>query len=108
MVFTSCLRHGRRLVQRVRWRRFRVLRDLLSGMPSAPDEPRNVPPGIGSIPKLADWLSANVTADDTASDTGDVSGGPVTVAEIRLIAGGRSNLTYYLRTQQRELVLRRP
>src|SRR5579872_1866076 len=104
MVFTSCLRHGRRLVQRVRWRRFRVLRDLLSGMPSAPDEPRNVPPGIGSIPKLADWLSADVTA----SDTGDVSGGPVTVAEIRLIAGGRSNLTYYLRTQQRELVLRRP
>lgn len=59
-------------------------------MPSAPDEPRNVPPGIGSIPKLAAWLSANVT------------GGPVTVAEIRLIAGGRSNLTYYLRTQERE------
>ena len=77
-------------------------------MPSAPDESRNVPPGIGSIPKLAAWLSANVT------------GGPVTVAEIRLIAGGRSNLTYYLRTQERaadrnhdrdryrELVLRRP
>jgi aminoglycoside phosphotransferase (APT) family kinase protein len=61
-------------------------RDYYSVMASAPEQ---VPPGIGSLSGLQEWL-------------GD------TVEEIRLIAGGRSNLTYYLRAGDRTLVLRRP
>jgi aminoglycoside phosphotransferase (APT) family kinase protein len=58
--------------------------------------PTEVPPGIGSVSRLEDWLT----------ETGIAS---VKLTEIRLIAGGRSNLTYYLRTEDgRDLVLRRP
>jgi aminoglycoside phosphotransferase (APT) family kinase protein len=58
------------------------------------------PPGISSVSGLEAWLAANVT------------GAPVTVADVRLITGGRSNLTYGLTATSdggtRELVLRRP
>jgi aminoglycoside phosphotransferase (APT) family kinase protein len=62
-------------------------------MPSPANE---IPPGIGSLRRLEEWLAAQVT------------GVTVSVDEIRLIAGGRSNLTYYLRAGTYELVLRRP
>jgi aminoglycoside phosphotransferase (APT) family kinase protein len=56
-----------------------------------------VPPGISSVPGLEGWLAANVTS------------APVTVTGIRLIAGGRSNLTYQVTLETgTELVLRRP
>ena len=49
------------------------------------------------MPGLEAWLAASVT------------GMPVTVTEIRLIAGGRSNLTYHVTLETgTELVLRRP
>src|SRR5580704_10183706 len=58
------------------------------------------PPGIPSPARLASWL------DD------HVSGGPVELTDIQLIAGGRSNLTYRLAVSgpagSRMLVLRRP
>jgi aminoglycoside phosphotransferase (APT) family kinase protein len=55
------------------------------------------PPGISSVPALEGWLAANVT------------GTPVSVTDISLIAGGRSNLTYQLTLGSgRPLVLRRP
>jgi aminoglycoside phosphotransferase (APT) family kinase protein len=58
------------------------------------------PPGIPSPARLAGWL------DD------HVSGGPVELTDIQLIAGGRSNLTYRLAISgpggSRLLVLRRP
>jgi aminoglycoside phosphotransferase (APT) family kinase protein len=61
-----------------------------------------VPPGIASLQRLESWLAASITDPPAA----------VTVTEIRLIAGGRSNLTYRLSTVDgegdRELVLRRP
>jgi aminoglycoside phosphotransferase (APT) family kinase protein len=44
----------------------------------------SVPPGIGSLSRLETWLAINV-AD-----------APVSVTDIRLITGGRSNLTYRL------------
>jgi aminoglycoside phosphotransferase (APT) family kinase protein len=59
----------------------------------------SIPPGIGSLPRLADWLAANVTHEPTA------------VTRALLIAGGRSNLTYRLTVStraSRDLVLRRP
>jgi aminoglycoside phosphotransferase (APT) family kinase protein len=56
-----------------------------------------VPPGISSVPGLEGWLAANVT------------GAPVIVTNVRLIAGGRSNLTYHVALETgTELVLRRP
>jgi aminoglycoside phosphotransferase (APT) family kinase protein len=56
-----------------------------------------VPPGISSVPRLESWLAASVT------------GAPVPLTEIRLIAGGRSNLTYCLTSETgTRLVLRRP
>ena len=56
-----------------------------------------VPPGIASVPRLESWLADTVT------------GTRVTVTDIRLIAGGRSNLTYRLTLDTgRQLVLRRP
>jgi aminoglycoside phosphotransferase (APT) family kinase protein len=65
------------------------------------------PPGIASVPRLADWLTGNVTH------------APTRVTQAELIAGGRSNLTYRLMLDtpgdgnsvpgtQRQLVLRRP
>jgi aminoglycoside phosphotransferase (APT) family kinase protein len=58
------------------------------------------PPGISSVPGLEGWLAANVMGE------------PVTVTDIQLIAGGRSNLTYRLTAASeagtRDLVLRRP
>ena len=42
------------------------------------------PPGIPSPARLAGWLNEHV------------SGGPVELTDIQLIAGGRSNLTYRL------------
>jgi aminoglycoside phosphotransferase (APT) family kinase protein len=44
----------------------------------------NVPPGVTSVPRLEQWLAASVT------------GAPVSITEVHLIAGGRSNLTYRL------------
>jgi aminoglycoside phosphotransferase (APT) family kinase protein len=59
-----------------------------------------VPPGVASVPRLEQWLAASLT------------GAPISVADVRLIAGGRSNLTYHLSVTAdgaaRELVLRRP
>jgi aminoglycoside phosphotransferase (APT) family kinase protein len=56
-----------------------------------------VPPGIASVPRLESWLT------DTVTDS------PATVTDIRLIAGGRSNLTYRLTLNTgTQLVLRRP
>src|ERR1700719_2813179 len=64
------------------------------------------PPGIPSPARLAAWLNDHV------------SGGPVELTDIQLIAGGRSNLTYRLTVSgrgpgpaadgTRQLVLRRP
>jgi aminoglycoside phosphotransferase (APT) family kinase protein len=57
----------------------------------------SVPPGIASVPRLESWLADAVI------------GAPVTASDIRLIAGGRSNLTYLLTLGTgRQLVLRRP
>jgi aminoglycoside phosphotransferase (APT) family kinase protein len=58
---------------------------------------RRLPPGIGNVASLEDWLAANVTD------------APASVASLELIAGGRSNLTYRVRLAgDRLLVLRRP
>jgi len=58
------------------------------------------PPGIPSPARLAAWLNDHIT------------GGPVELTDIQLIAGGRSNLTYRLAVTgpagSRQLVLRRP
>jgi aminoglycoside phosphotransferase (APT) family kinase protein len=63
------------------------------------------PPGIASVPRLAEWLASHVTG--TRSEVTDIS----------LLAGGRSNLTYRLTLctpdkspgePERVLVLRRP
>jgi aminoglycoside phosphotransferase (APT) family kinase protein len=48
------------------------------------------PPGIPSPDRLAGWLNDHVP------------GGPVELTDIRLIAGGRSNLTYRLTVSKRE------
>ena len=68
----------------------------------------STPPGIPSPARLENWLR----------DT--LAGGPVTLTDIQLIAGGRSNLTYRLAVsglsapapggvgEERMLVLRRP
>jgi aminoglycoside phosphotransferase (APT) family kinase protein len=56
-----------------------------------------VPPGISSVSRLESWLATAVT------------GSPVSLTEIRLITGGRSNLTYCLKLDTgTQLVLRRP
>ena len=60
-----------------------------------------VPPGIASVPRLAEWL------------TGALRATPVSVTSIDMITGGRSNLTYRLTIrddagQERPVVLRRP
>ncbi|HXL92241.1 MAG TPA: phosphotransferase family protein [Streptosporangiaceae bacterium] len=61
----------------------------------------SAPQGIGSLPRLADWLESNVTH------------APTDVTQALLIAGGRSNLTYRLTVATavepaQQLVLRRP
>jgi aminoglycoside phosphotransferase (APT) family kinase protein len=56
-----------------------------------------VPPGISSLASLESWLANNVT------------GSPVTISDIGLITGGRSNLTYRFTLETGvNLVLRRP
>jgi aminoglycoside phosphotransferase (APT) family kinase protein len=60
----------------------------------------STPPGIPSAPRLAEWIGESL------------GGGPAELTDIRLIAGGRSNLTYRLAVAgpggDRLLVLRRP
>ena len=68
----------------------------------------STPPGIGSPARLEAWLAGHLS-----DDHGDSPGGePVELAEVDLIAGGRSNLTYRLAISgpsgRRLIVLRRP
>jgi aminoglycoside phosphotransferase (APT) family kinase protein len=68
----------------------------------------SAPPGIGSPARLEAWLAGHLS-----DDHGDSPGGePAELAEVDLIAGGRSNLTYRLAVSgpsgRRLIVLRRP
>jgi aminoglycoside phosphotransferase (APT) family kinase protein len=60
----------------------------------------STPPGITSLARLEGWLNDNITGE------------PLELTDVQLIAGGRSNLTYRLtvsgRSGGRLLVLRRP
>jgi len=68
----------------------------------------STPPGIPSPARLEAWLAGHL-GDDLAASSG---GEPAELAEVDLIAGGRSNLTYRLAVSgpsgRRLLVLRRP
>jgi aminoglycoside phosphotransferase (APT) family kinase protein len=68
----------------------------------------STPPGIPSPARLEAWLAGHLS-----DDHGDSPGGePAELAEVDLIAGGRSNLTYRLAISgpsgRRLIVLRRP
>ena len=60
-------------------------------------------PGIADPARLAAWISANATGGPAGAGAPH---GPL--RELRLISGGRSNLTYRLDLADGDLVLRRP
>src|SRR6202453_1299593 len=89
----------------------------------------SAPQGIGSLPRLADWLESNVTQAPTDVTQAPLTPGgtahltyvltldappaPPAVPQALLIAGGSSNLPYRLRVATgvepaQQLVLRRP
>jgi aminoglycoside phosphotransferase (APT) family kinase protein len=88
----------------------------VSGLPAAardslavPDRPRPVRPGEElPLERLAAWLRDHFPALPALPAPAAAAGSPPPLLSVEQFPGGHSNLTYLLRFDGRELVLRRP